>query len=263
MTYKVLTIAGSDPSGGAGIQADLKTFSALGCYGMSVITALTAQNTMGVQGVYPIPHEFLTQQLRSIFEDIEVNAVKIGMLGDRKSVLAIANILKEFKAKNIVLDPVMVAQSGDPLIDAEVIDTMKEKLFPISTLITPNLPEAEILLGHEIYDPVEAAKALLKTGAQAVLLKGGHGAGEAALDVLATPDDLESFTAKRHATKNTHGTGCTLSSALACFLARGFSMENAVRESKNYITRCIKQADDLSIGKGAGPVHHFHGWWDS
>lgn len=252
---KVLTIAGSDCSGGAGIQADLKTFSALGCYGMSAITALTAQNTLGVQSIYPVSGDFLDQQLRSIFEDTPPDAVKIGMVGDLHSITTIAAILDSYGARNIVLDPVMVATSGDKLISEEAIEALSTYLVPIADLITPNIHEAEIL-GSE-----DAKLLREKTGAKAVLVKGGHAQGQAVIDVLATAEDVYAFEAPRLATKNTHGTGCTLSSAIAAHLAKGHNLHDAVAESKTYITEAIRNADTLNVGAGAGPVHHFYDMW--
>ena len=252
---KVLTIAGSDCSGGAGVQADLKTFSALGCYGMSAITALTAQNTIGVQGIYPVSGDFLDLQLRSIFEDTPPDAVKIGMVGNVHSITTIAAILDSYGAKNIVLDPVMVATSGDTLIDDEAIEALATYLLPIADVVTPNIKEAEILGSTD-------AKALReKTGTKAVLIKGGHSDDAQAIDVLATTGNVYAFEAPRLASKNTHGTGCTLSSAVAAHLAKGHNLHDAVAESKTYITEAIRHADDLNVGAGAGPVHHFWSAW--
>lgn len=260
MIPNLLTIAGSDPSGGAGIQADLKTFSALGCYGMSVITALTAQNTQGVQGIYPVPPAFVREQLQSVFADIRINAVKTGMLGDVALIETIAEFLKD-KKTTLVVDPVMTAQSGDMLVSAAAMQAMRKTLFPLAAVITPNLPEAEALLGRVVLNAGEAAKELLQTGAKAVLLKGGHSAGAIATDVLATAKGTEIFEAPRVKTKNNHGTGCTLAAAIASHLARGADMAQAVRAAKSYITEALKQADKLKVGHGAGPVHHFHAWW--
>lgn len=252
---KVLTIAGSDPSGGAGIQADLKTFSALGCYGMSVITALTAQNTLGVRNVIGVPADFLKDQIYSIFEDVRPAALKIGMVGDVDSILMLAECLRDFEAKNIVFDPVMVATSGDPLINEDAIEAMKAELVPMADIVTPNLPEAEILGSA---NPEE----LLSWGAKAVLMKGGHDLDNPkAIDVLATGDDFKAFEADRILTKNTHGTGCTLSAAIAAELAKGRNMHDAVVRAKDYITGAIKHADELDVGAGAGPVHHFWKAW--
>lgn len=252
---KVLSIAGSDPSAGAGLQVDLKTFAAHGCYGMSAVTALTAQNTMGVQGVHIPPAEFLAQQIETIFSDIQVDAVKIGMIGNEANVHVIVDALERHKPAHIVLDPVMVASSGDVLFQDGTIEAMKERLIPLSTIITPNKPEAQIL-GSE-----DAAE-LLSLGAQAVLVKGGHDDGEHAVDVLATSDGVQQFSAPRIDTQNTHGTGCTLSSAIVANLAKGMDLPEAVGVAKDYITGAIAGADALEVGSGHGPVHHFHGMWD-
>lgn len=254
MIAKVLTIAGSDPSGGAGIQADLKTFSALGCYGMAAITGLTAQNTTGVQGLYPVKADFLELQLRSIFDDVPPAAVKIGMVGDAHSITTLAALLNAYNVRNIVLDPVMVATSGDRLISDEAIDAVRSYLVPLADVITPNRAEAAIL-GSE--DPVE----LLKLGARAVLLKGGADTGESCIDVLATRNGVEAFEAPRCDTQNTHGTGCTLSAAIAAGLAKGLDLPTAVGEAKSYVTAAIEHADILGVGHGRGPVHHFYEYW--
>ena len=251
---KVLTIAGSDPSGGAGIQADLKTFSALGCYGMSVITALTAQNTQGVQGVMAVPPEFLAQQLTSIFEDISPDAVKIGMVGNGENIQIITAILKKYEAKNIILDPVMVSTSGDDLIDKNAIESLKKDLIPMVDLITPNKEEA-FNLG------CDGSKDLAKLGARASLLTGGDSNEPSAVDVLATEHGAKGFEGRRIRTQNTHGTGCTLSAAIAAYLAQGLSLQKAVGEAKTYVTEALKQADELEVGSGHGPVHHFWDLW--
>lgn len=251
MIAKVLTIAGSDSSGGAGIQADLKTFAAMGTYGMNAITALTAQNTMGVQDVYPVNAQFLEMQLRSIFEDVPPDAIKIGMVGNHHSITTLAAVLNRYNAKNIVLDPVMVSSSGDTLIEAEAIDALVTYLAPIADVMTPNMAEADIFGSTD-------AKELLRLGSKAVLLKGGHTDGDMCIDVLATQDDLQAFEAPRCDTKNTHGTGCTLSAAIAVGLAKGLDLPTAVGEAKSYVTEAIKGADALGVGNGAGPVDHFH-----
>lgn len=251
MIKNVLSIAGSDPSGGAGIQADLKTFSALGCYGMAAITALTAQNTQGVSGVYEVPHQFVAQQIKAIFEDIDVHAVKIGMVGSVKTIKVIAQLLQHYKPQHIVLDPVMVAQSGDRLISNASVKAMKKYLIPIATIITPNLPEADVLGSR---DPQE----LLKLGAKAVFLKGGHEDGAESVDVFANASGTFQLAAPRVQTNNNHGTGCTLASAIAAYLAKGASVEDAVRNAKFYVTDALKAAEKLNVGKGHGPVHHFH-----
>lgn len=265
MTAIAVTIAGSDSGGGAGIQADLKTFSALGVYGASVLAALTAQNTLGVTGIHDVPGSFIRAQIDAIFSDLSVNAVKIGMLSNPEAINSVADGLQAHSAKNVVLDPVMVAASGDPLITDAAVSVLTSVLFPHVGLITPNLHEAARLLDQPVADSRDAmqaqANALRKIGAQAVLLKGGHGADSEAADVLVTAHGSEWFVAPRHETDNTHGTGCTLSSAIAAGLARGMSLETAVRSAKAYVTAAIRAADTLSIGKGHGPVHHFHALW--
>ena len=256
MTPNLLTIAGSDPSGGAGIQADLKTFSALGGYGMAAITALTAQNTQGVTCIHHVPADFVRLQIQTIFDDIRVDAVKIGMAGSVETVAVIADVLEKNKPPIIVLDPVMIAQSGDALLtDAEIL-ALKEKLLPLATIITPNLPEAEVLLGRKIDEPAGAAQALLAF-APAVLLKGGHADGARSDDILATQDMLITLDAPRIDTKNNHGTGCTLAAALAAYLAQGLSLREAARRAKHYITQALQHSGQLSVGHGHGPVHHF------
>ena len=259
MMPNVLSIAGSDPSGGAGIQADLKTFSALGCYGMAAITAFTAQNTNGVHAVYDIPALFVEDQIRAIFDDIEVDAVKIGMLARADIIETVARVLKLYGAENIVLDPVMVATSGDPLIASDAIEAMKEELIPVADVITPNIPEAEKLSRKAVLDMDKAAQDLLELGAKAVFLKGGHLKGDVAQDVLAYKDGVKTFEELRVDTQNTHGTGCTLSSAIAAYLAKGESLEDACAKAKAYLTQALKHADELNVGHGHGPVHHMAG----
>jgi len=266
MTAIALTIAGSDSSGGAGIQADLKTFSALGVYGASVITALTAQNTQGVDEIMVVPPKFVLAQMRSLAGDLPVNAIKIGMLGTQGVIDAVVEGLSEFPGVPVVLDPVMVATSGDPLLDEDAVDALRTKLIPLATLITPNLKEAALLLG-EPEDRREKwmegrAERLLGLGARAVLLKGGDSDGDAALDILVDESGIQRLEAPRVATKNTHGTGCTLSSAIAAALAHGVPLDKAVKDAKIYVTAAIMAADELAIGKGRGPVHHFHDWWE-
>lgn len=262
MTIIAVTIAGSDSSGGAGIQADLKTFAALGVYGASVITALTAQNTLGVQGIHDVPPEFVRQQITSVFSDLTVNAVKIGMLSRPEVIEAVADGLDAWNPPFVVLDPVMIAASGDPLITAEAIETLRDRLIPRATVITPNLPEAAKLSGRAVAGGEAEmrlqAEALLALGAKAVIVKGGHAAGPESSDLLVSANGAQWFTARRVETKNTHGTGCTLSSAIAAYLARGSTLEDAVEQAKLYLTGAIAHADDLRIGKGHGPVHH--GW---
>jgi hydroxymethylpyrimidine/phosphomethylpyrimidine kinase len=265
MTAIALTIAGSDSSGGAGIQADLKTFSALGVYGASVITALTAQNTNGVAGIHDVPPEFVTDQIDTVFADLAVAAVKIGMLAHADIIDAVARALDRNAARNVVLDPVMIAASGDRLLRADAIEALRNELMPRALLVTPNLPEAAALLGTGIASDEAAMRAqaerLLAAGAKAVLIKGGHGTGAESADVLVDHAGVTRFTAARLATRNTHGTGCTLSSAIAAGLAKGLALPAAVREAKAYVTAAIASSDQLSVGRGRGPLHHFHAWW--
>jgi hydroxymethylpyrimidine/phosphomethylpyrimidine kinase len=265
-----LTIAGSDPSGGAGIQADLKTFSALGAYGTSVITALTAQNTRGVSGVHLVPGGFVSEQLRTLVADVRIDAIKIGMLASREVADAVGEFLQEFGCEVVVLDPVMVATSGDRLLSPDAAEAVR-RLLPLASLITPNLHEAADLLGTELAGDVEQqqdqARALLDAGARRVLLKGGHlanrpgAAGAEAVDVLAEPDGLHEISGPRIATSNTHGTGCTLSSAIAALRPRRGSWLEAVTEAKAWLTGALAAADSLEVGGGHGPVHHFHRVW--
>ena len=265
MTAIAVTIAGSDSSGGAGIQADLKTFSALGVYGASVIAALTAQNTKGVTGIHDVPPDFVTQQIDAVFSDLTVDAVKIGMLSNAGVIQAVADGLKRHGAKHIVLDPVMVATSGDRLLDPAAMDALRDTLIPRAAVITPNLPEAAALLETSIAvneaEMQAQAEKLMAAGAQAVLMKGGHGSGPEAVDLLVTREAVVRFAAARIGTKNTHGTGCTLSSAIAAGLAKNLSLTDAVRAAKDYVTAAIAASNTISIGSGHGPVHHFHKWW--
>lgn len=261
---KVLTIAGSDSGGGAGIQADLKTFAALGVYGMSVITAVTAQNTLGVQGIYPIPAAFVGQQLDAIFQDMGADAVKIGMLHSAEIMEIVAQKLLQYKVKNIVLDPVMVASSGDSLLQVEAIDTLKKVLFPLATIITPNLPEAAILLNRRIQtmpDMELYVTDLTQWGSEAALLKGGHLEGETCLDILYIPRQYQvyEFTSPKIATANTHGTGCTLSAAIAAYIAMGCSITEAITEARKFLNSALMAGKDKVLGKGKGPVHHAFG----
>jgi hydroxymethylpyrimidine/phosphomethylpyrimidine kinase len=265
MTAIALTIAGSDSGGGAGIQADLKTFAALGVYGASAITALTAQNTTGVTGVHEAPATFVTAQLDAVFSDLDVAAVKIGMLGSADVIEAVAAGLEKWRPRWIVLDPVMVAKGGDKLLRDDAVAALKERLIPLAHLITPNLPEAGVLLDEPPAGNREAmagqAERLLRLGPGAVLLKGGHLAGDTSPDLLHDGRDAIWLEAARHATRNTHGTGCTLSSAIAAYLALGRSMADAVAAAKRWLTAAIAGADDLPVGHGHGPVHHFHRLW--
>ena len=266
MTAIALTIAGSDSGGGAGIQADLKTFSALGVYGASVITALTAQNTIGVHGIHDVPADFVRAQMDAVLTDLKINAIKIGMLGRRDVVSAVAGGLKTWPQRPAVLDPVLVSTSGRTLLADDAIATLITDLIPLATLITPNLPEAARLLGcneassrQEVEDQ---ARRLLQFGCEAVLLKGGHSSDSESADLLMTATTLRWFTAPRLPTHNTHGTGCTLSSAITAGLARGLTLENAIAAAKVYVTDAIRAADTLSVGAGRGPVHHFQGIWE-
>ena len=261
-TPVALTIAGSDSSGGAGIQADLKTFAALGVYGASAITALTAQNTTGVAGIHVVPAEFLRAQIDAVFADLEVGAVKIGMVAQLASIDAIAEALKRWSPKHVVLDPVMVATSGSRLLAEEAIDALRQKLIPFATIITPNLPEAAALLNG----PIAASEAaiegqgrkLLGLGCPAVLIKGGHGVGSESTDHLIRASGCIALPAPRVATQNTHGTGCSLSSAIAAELAKGAELETAVRNAKDFVGKAIAAADRFTVGQGHGPIHHFH-----
>jgi hydroxymethylpyrimidine/phosphomethylpyrimidine kinase len=256
-----LTIAGSDSGGGAGIQADLKTFSALGVYGASVITALTAQNTQGVTGIHDAPPDFITAQLDAVFSDLDVKAVKIGMVSRPDAIIAIVEGLRRWKPAHVVLDPVMVATSGDRLLAPEAIDLLRTRLIPAVEVITPNLPEAAALLDLPLAtteSEIEGqGQKLLALGCPAVLIKGGHGEGPESVDHLVTATSKLRLAAPRTKTKNTHGTGCTLSSAIAAGLARGESLEAAVRAAKTYVSAAIAASDRLDVGRGHGPVHHF------
>ena len=260
--HRVLTIAGSDSGGGAGIQADLKTISANRCYGMSVITALTAQNTLGVTAIHAVPVDFVAAQMDAVLSDIGADAVKIGMLFSPELIRTVADGLRRHGAKNIVLDPVMVAQSGDKLLQDEAVAAIKEHLIPLADLITPNLPEASVLLDREITSEADLAAAatdLAAMGAGNVLIKGGHLESENSDDCLYLGDEqrLVTLAGERVVTRNNHGTGCTLSSAIAAYLARGEDMETAVRLGKDYITGAIQAGAAYEIGRGNGPVHHF------
>jgi hydroxymethylpyrimidine/phosphomethylpyrimidine kinase len=265
MTAIAVTIAGSDSGGGAGIQADLKTFSALGVYGASIITAVTAQNTKGVTGIHDVPPEFISAQIDAVFSDLKVNAVKIGMLSRPSTIAVVAAGLDRHRQSNVVLDPVMVATSGDRLIAPDAIDTLRRLLIPRALVITPNLPEAAALLDTSVAADAAAmrdqAQRLLALGAKAVLIKGGHDTGPESVDLLIQAGGVQAFAAERIATRNTHGTGCTLSSAIAAGLAKGMALADAVAAAKSYVTAAIAAADTLSIGSGHGPVHHFHRWW--
>jgi hydroxymethylpyrimidine/phosphomethylpyrimidine kinase len=259
-----VTIAGSDSGGGAGIQADLKTFSALGVYGASVITALTAQNTKGVAAVHEVPAEFIKAQLEAVFSDIHPGAVKIGMLGTAAAIEAVAESLERHRQRNVVLDPVMIATSGEKLLRDDAIDALRQ-LIARARVLTPNLPEAAALLGAPVArdeDEMRAqARQLLALGAGAVLIKGGHAGGPESVDLLVEGETCMRFAAPRIETRNTHGTGCTLSAAIAARLAKKLLLVDAVIDGKAYVSAAIAAADRLGIGSGNGPAHHFHKWW--
>ena len=267
-TYqKVLTIAGSDSGGGAGIQADLKTISAIGCYGMSVITALTAQNTKGVTGIHAVPPSFAEEQMEAVFTDIGADAVKIGMLYSAELIKVVARQLKKHNADKIVLDPVMVAQSGDKLLQDDAIEAIKEHLMPLAEVVTPNLPEAKVLLGRELQGTEEmqdAARDLAGYNSKNILIKGGHLNDDNSTDFLylAREDRFVVLKGDRIKTRNNHGTGCTLSSAIASYLAKGYNIESAVRKAKIYVTEAIRAGSEYKLGYGHGPVHHFFDYWD-
>lgn len=265
ITPIAVTIAGSDSSGGAGIQADLKTFSALGVYGASVIAALTAQNTKGVTGIHDVPPDFVAAQMDAVFSDLVVGAVKIGMLSQPKVIETVAEGLKRYNQEKVVLDPVMIATSGDRLLAPEAVEVLRKLLMPRALIVTPNLPEAAALLETPIAkseaEMREQGEKLLEFGPHAVLIKGGHGSGAESVDLLIEPNSFARLAAVRIDTSNTHGTGCTLSSAIAAGLAKGLDLAQAVREAKAYVTAAISTASLLKIGSGHGPVHHFHRWW--
>jgi len=261
-----LTIAGSDSGGGAGIQADLKSFSANGAYGASVITALTAQNTLGVTTIHDVPAEFIAEQLDAVFSDLKIDAVKIGMLSQVTVVETVAKAVEKFEPKHVVLDPVMVATSGDSLLADDAVEAIKSTLMPFADVVTPNLHEAAKLT---IQSMVKTPDEMIEQGnfmrsscnAKSVLMKGGHGDGDECVDILCTANGNKIFKSDRIDTKNTHGTGCSLSSAIASHLARGLDMEQAIQKSKHWLTEAIRHSDELEIGNGSGPVHHFHALW--
>jgi len=263
---KAITIAGSDSGGGAGIQADLKAFSANGVYGMTAITAITAQNTKGVTDIHPVPIGNLEKQLRAVLDDIGTDAVKIGMLHSREVIQTVVQIIKEYKLSKIVLDPVMVATSGDKLLQDEAINALVEDLMPLATIITPNLPEAEIILDRKISTLEEikkAAKDLANTKAGSILLKGGHFKESRLIDIFYEPqkENYLEIPSLKQKTKNTHGTGCTLSSAIAANLAKGKELQEAVKTGLEYIHKAIEKGSVYQTGKGNGPVHHFYNFW--
>ena len=261
--YKALTIAGSDSGAGAGIQADLKTFAALGVYGTSVVTAITAQNTTGVTRVLETPAPMVAAQIDAVMNDIGADAVKTGMLANARIIRTVADKVQEHGIQRLVVDPVMVAKGGHVLLRPDAIRTLRTRLFPLATVVTPNLPEAQALTGVEGTGSraiKEMARHIVGMGARSVVVKGGHRKG-AATDVFYDGTAFYEFPARRVRTKNTHGTGCTYSAALACGLARNKPLETAVAEAKDFITRAIRQA--FAIGAGHSPVHHFHGYWDT
>jgi hydroxymethylpyrimidine/phosphomethylpyrimidine kinase len=260
----VLSIAGSDPSGGAGIQADLKVFSALGGYGAAVLTSLTAQNTHGVRAVHTPPPEFLTAQLEAIFEDLKIDSVKIGMLADAPGVLAVAAVMRRYRPAILVLDPVMVAQSGDRLLSADAVTALRTHLLPLADLVTPNLPEAAALLGKEsARDDAGMRDQLLRLGelCPRVLIKGGHLDGPLCTDLLLEDGEVSTLSAERVRTRNTHGTGCALSSAVAVLRPQRSDWRAAVGDAKDYLTQALLSADLLKVGSGHGPPHYLHPWW--
>lgn len=264
-----LSIAGVDPSGGAGIIADIKTMSALGAYGMAVIAALTAQNTQAVTAIQAVPPEFITQQIDTIFDDIRVDSVKIGMLGQKSVTRVVAERLMHWQPKFIVLDPVMIAKSGDHLLEQSATDELREALLPIANLITPNLPEAGVLLDER---PADTLKEMRRTAERLrrllsddedrwVFLKGGHLPGNDTIDILHNGDQLIELPGTRIQTKNTHGTGCTLAAALAALLPQTGNVPQAANRAKQYLVAAIAKSDQLTVGSGHGPVQHFHNWW--
>lgn len=267
MIRNVLSIAGSDPSGGAGAQADLKAFSARGVYGMAALTALTAQNTEGVSAVHAVPPDFVAEQIRMVFADVRVDAVKIGMIANAGIAEAVAAALEPHRGMPIVLDPVMVAKGGAPLLDPRAVEALTARLLPLATLITPNLPETAALLGEpEAADRagMEAQALRLRAlGPSAVLVKGGHLGGTESPDVLVSDAGTHWFEAPRVPTKNTHGTGCSLSSAIAAELAKGYAPADAVAAAKAWLAGAVAAAQDLSVGTGHGPIHHFHALWNT
>lgn len=264
-----VSIAGVDPSGGAGVLADVKAMSALGAYACGVICALTAQNTQGVTGIHPVPVEFVRQQIDTLFADVRIDAAKIGMLGTAAVTKAVAEAMQKWSPPQLVLDPVMVAKSGDELLTKDAVASLREALLPLATVLTPNMPEAGVLLGQRapetLKEMLRAAEKLRRlmsdAGNRWVMLKGGHLPASDAIDLLHDGDKMIELPAKRIDTKNTHGTGCTLSSAIAALLPQYADVPEAVRRAKHYLTEAIRHSGALDVGKGHGPVHHFHGLW--
>ena len=259
-----LTIAGSDSSGGAGIEADLKTFAAFGVYGACVITALTAQNTKGVFAIHEVPGDFIAAQINAVFSDLAIGAVKLGMLAHAAAIDVVAAALDRYRPANVVLDPVMAASSGERLLQQGAIRRLRD-LIRRASLVTPNLPEAAALLdaplARDENEMRAQAEKLLALGAGAVLIKGGHGDGPQSVDLLVGAEGSLRLAALRLATRNTHGTGCTLAAAITAGLANGLALEEAVKHAKDYVTAAIAAADRLAVGSGRGPLHHFHAWW--
>ncbi|GGE57722.1 hydroxymethylpyrimidine/phosphomethylpyrimidine kinase [Paenalcaligenes hominis] len=264
-----LSIAGVDPSGGAGVLADIKAMSAVGAYGTGVVTALTAQNTQGVKGIYPIDLSFIKQQIDVLFEDVRIDAVKIGMLGQEAVITTVVDCLSRWQPPHLVVDPVMVAKSGDHLLEKAATAAMREAMLPLATVITPNLPEAGVLLDmrpaetlKEMYGVAEKLRRLMADkGDRWVFLKGGHLPGSDCTDLFYNGDQMVEMPAHRIQTKNTHGTGCTLSAALAGLLPQTDNAIQAAKIAKEYLYKAIARSGDLSVGSGHGPVNHFHAWW--
>lgn len=265
----ILSIAGIDPSGGAGILADIKTMSALGGYGTAVVAALTAQNTQTVTAIHPVPHEFVAQQIDTLFADVRIDAVKIGMLGQQQVTRTVAERLAHWKPEHVVLDPVMIAKSGDNLLERSAVNELRESLLPLATVITPNLPEAGVLLDarppetlKEMRQAAEKLRRLLADDDDRwVFLKGGHLPGNDTIDLVHDGDRMIELPGTRIATRNTHGTGCSLSAALATLLPQSTDVPQAAKAAKDYLVTAIARADELSVGSGHGPVQHFHAWW--
>jgi hydroxymethylpyrimidine/phosphomethylpyrimidine kinase len=265
MTPIAVSIAGSDSGGGAGLQGDLKTFSALGVYGASVVTAVTAQNTLGVTAIHDVPAEFVAAQIDAVFSDLRPDAVKIGMVSRPDTIHAIAAGLDLYRPVKAVLDPVMVASSGDRLLAAEAMDVLMRELLPRALVVTPNLFEAAAIVGGSPArtedEMLAQARRLLDLGARTVVIKGGHGQGPTSIDLMVDRDTVVAFRLARIATRNSHGTGCAVSAAIAAGLAQGMELEQAVRAAKRYVHGAIAAADRLAVGSGNGPIHHFHGVW--
>lgn len=265
----ILSIAGLDPSGGAGILADVKAMSALGTYGTAVVAALTAQNTQGVTAIHPVPHEFVARQIDTLFADVRIDAVKIGMLGQKLITRTVAERMAHWTPAHLVLDPVMIAKSGDSLLERSAVDELRDSLLPLATIITPNLPEAGVLLGarppesvKEMRKAAEKLRRLLSDSGECwVFLKGGHLPGNDTIDILHDGDRMVELPGTRIPTRNTHGTGCTLSAALAALLPQTDDVPKAALAAKTYLVAAIAHSGELSVGSGHGPVQHFHAWW--